>query len=182
MKLSVSCIQLQLKVFFCPMPLFFSFSFTFKLDSFFCFPTLFILTLLYLSQHAPVNIRRTSSFKYLCLCVFSLCSFPYLLCHFPFTITGTYALTSALLKNTVTLTWRWSTSLSCLWGCRCLLLVSVYRCLSSPHPVCPPPPLALLSSLSLSSCLPGSLPAFPLHFNFVSPPPSSLPPILTHLD
>lgn len=105
--------------------------------------------------------------------MFCLSPLPNLLCHFPFAITGTYSLPSTLIKHTHTqcvfLTWRWRTSLYCLWGCRCLLLLSVWLGLSS-LPVRLSIPFFLALSCSSSSCL-VSLPALPLHLHIASPPP-----------
>lgn len=88
-----------------------------------------------------------------------------------------------LKTHSVSHTSRWTTSLYCPWGCRCLLLFSVCFCLSSPRLICPSLYFSLLVFLPHSSSPRlQSLPTLTLQFHLVSSPPPSPPPTFPHFD
>lgn len=110
------------------------------------------------------------------VCVFCLSPLPNVLCHFSFTITGTYALTSTLLKHTYTQCLSLGGGAPPCIACGAAdvycfsLLASLSLLPSFVHPfhsfsLSLTPPVILFIILSV-----------PLHFQFVSSPPSSLPP------
>lgn len=146
----------------------------------FCYqlPVSSSLSQLHLSQRELVGIKRTAC---ICICECALsssltlslssCNYKHVSTHLP------------ISKHTLSHTSRWTTSLYCPWGCRCLLLFSVCFCLSSPRLICPSLYFSLLVFLPHSSSPRlQSLPTLTLQFHLVSSPPPSPPPTFPHFD